>query len=128
MPWDQSRPVPWKRLLMFEAIYVGLFAAFVVVFQKNNVAGALSSIGFAVVLTTVVLYALLKFGYYPNWLRSRGELAEIRREKQAAREVVKARKAGKPAPTEERYRPAATRRTSTGPTNRPRRTRDTRKR
>ena len=112
---------------MFEGIYVALFGVFVVMFQKGKIASALSAIGFAVIITTMVLYALLKFGYYPNWLRSKTEMAALRADKIAARRAVKAAKAGKPAPVDERYRPAPTRRTSTGPTNRQRRTRDTRK-
>lgn len=132
MPWDQSRPVPWKRLLMFEGIYIGLFAGFILLVQRDQFAGAAASIGFAVVLTTIVLYALIKFGYHPNWLRSRAELAEIRAEKIAVRQAAKAEKSGRKAGTVTREvvreRPPPTRRTSTGATNRQRRTRATRKR
>ena len=129
MPWDQSRPVPWKRLLTFESIYVGIFAVFVLVVQRDKAGSAITSIGFAVVVTTVVMYALIKFGYHPNWLRSRAEMGEIRAEKAAARQATKAVKSGKPQPNADlRYRPAPTRRTSAGPNNQPRRTRDTRKR
>ena len=128
MPWDQSRPVPWKRLFTFEAVYLGLFTAFVVFFQRDKIGSALAAMGFAAVVTTFALYALIKFGYQPNWLKSRQEMAAIRSEKIAARRSTKARKAGKPAPAQDRYRPAPTKRTSSGPNNRPRRTNQTRKR
>ncbi len=129
MPWDQSRPVPWKRLLTFEAIYVGIFAGFVLIVQRDKIGSAVTSILFAVALTTILMYSLIKFGYHPNWLRSRAEMAAARSEKMAARRAMKAAKSGKPPPrTDVRDRPAPTKRTSAGPNNQPRRTRDTRKR
>jgi hypothetical protein len=133
MPWDQSRPIPWKRILTFEAVYLGLFAVFVLIFQSDKVAGAIVPMIFAAALTTVALVALIKFGYQPNWLKSRAEMAEIRAQKIAARQAMRAQKSGKPgkaasSAAPDRYRPAPTKRTSTGPTNRPRRTNKTRKR
>jgi hypothetical protein len=128
MPWDQTRPVPWKRLFTFEAVYLGLFTTFVVLFQRDKIGSALAAMAFAALVTTVALYALIKFGYQPSWLKSRQEMAAIRSEKIAARQAMKARKAGKPAPAQDRYRPAPTKRTSTGPSNRPRRPNKTRKR
>lgn len=130
MAWNRNRPVPWKRLFTFELIYAGLFAAFVVLFERDQVTSALSALLVAVVATTVLIAVLWKFGWNPAFLRSRTELAQIRAQRIAQRQAARAKKSGKPAPAAapERSRPAPTRRTSTGATNRPRRTRDNRKR
>jgi len=128
--WNRNRPVPWKRLFTFELIYAGLFAAFVVLFERDQVTSALSALLVAVVATTVLIAVLWKFGWNPAFLRSRTELAQIRAQRIAQRQAARAKKSGKPAQAAapERARPAPTRRTSTGATNRPRRTRDNRKR
>ena len=130
MPWDSSRRVPWKRLFTFELMYAGLFAAFILLFQRKQVVGSLTALVVAVVVTTIAISTLWKFGWTPAFLKSRGELQAIRAERIAQRQAARAVKAGKPVPsvTVDRSRPAPTKRTSTGPTNRPRRTRDTRKR
>lgn len=130
MAWNRNRPVPWKRLFTFELIYAGLFAAFVVLFERDQVTSALSALLVAVVATTVLIAVLWKFGWNPAFLRSRAELAQIRAQRIAQRQAARAKKSGKPvqAAAPERNRPAPTRRTSTGATNRPRRTRDNRKR
>lgn len=128
MPWNSQRVVPWKRLLTFELAYVGLFAAFLLVFQRDNIVASLVALGVAIVVTTVAISTLYKFGWDPAFLKSRGELAAVREERIRARQAAKARKQGRPAPEPERYRPAPTRRTSAGATNRPRRTTKTRKR
>ena len=67
MPWDSSRRVPWKRLLTFEGMYAGLFAAFLVVFERKNnqMAGGLIALGVAVVATTVLISVFWKFGWNP---------------------------------------------------------------
>ena len=93
-----------------------------------QIASALTALGAAVVITTGVIIVLYKFGWDPAFLKSRDELAQVRADRIAARQRARAVKAGKPEPAPERYRPAPTKRTSTGATNRQRRTRDTRKR
>ena len=128
MPWNPDRVVPWKRLFTFELAYVGLFAAFLLVFQRDNVVSSLVALGVAVVVTTILISVLYKFGWDPAFLKTRGELATVREERIRARQAAKARKQGRPEPEPERSRPAPTRRTSTGATNRPRRTSKTRKR
>lgn len=133
MAWQRNRPVPWKRLFTFELIYAGLFAAFVLLFERDKVTSALTALLVAVIATTVLIAVLWKFGWNPAFLRSRSELAQIRAERIAQRQAARAQKSGRstktPTPTApDRNRPAPTRRTSTGATNRPRRTRDNRKR
>jgi len=128
MAWDSTRKVPWKRILMFEGIYMGLFVAFILITRPEKMTSTVTSIVIAAVLTMFVLVALVKFGYQPNWLRSREEQAALRAEKMAARQDAKATKDGRTPPSEQRYQPAPTRRTSTGHTQHKRRTRATRKR
>jgi hypothetical protein len=123
--------VPWKRLFTFELMYAGLFAAFVLLFQRKQVVGSLTALVVAVVATTIAISVLWKFGWSPAFLKNRSELQAIRAERIAQRQAARAVKAGKPVPTTssvDRSRPAPTKRTSTGATNRPRRTRDKRKR
>ena len=128
MPWDRKRPLPWKRLLTFEGAYVGLFGAFVLLFQRSNVTSSLVALLVAVVATTILITVFWKFGWTPAFLRSKSELAQVRADRIAQRQAARAQKSGNATPEPERYRPAPTRRTSTGATNRQRRTRDTRKR
>lgn len=128
MPWNPERKLPWKRLAIFEGMYVALFALFVVMFQSKQLGSALGALAVAVVITTIVIIVCYKFGWDPAFLKSRDELAAVRAERIAARQRARAAKAGKPTPAAERYRPAPTKRTSTGATNRQRRTRSSRKR
>lgn len=130
MPWDKTRRVPWKRLFTFEGMYAGLFAAFVLLFQRKNdqLVSSFVALGVAVVATTVLISVFYKFGWSPAFLRSRSELQAIRAERVAQRQAARAARSGKTAREPERYRPAPTKRTSTGATNRPRRTRNNRKR
>jgi len=112
-------------------MYAGLFAAFVLLFQRKQVVGSLTALVVAVVATTIAISVLWKFGWSPAFLKNRSELQAIRAERIAQRQAARAVKAGKPVPTTssvDRSRPAPTKRTSTGATNRPRRTRDKRKR
>jgi hypothetical protein len=128
VPWNRHRALPWKRLLTFELAYVGLFAAFLAVFRRDDLASSAVAMGVAIVVTTIAIAVLYKFGWDPAFLKTRTELASVREERIRAREAARARKAGRPEPQPERYRPAPTKRTSTGATNRPRRTSKTRKR
>ena len=128
MPWDSRRTVPWKRLVTFEGMYAGLFGLFILAFNRKQAAGSLTALVVAVVVTTVVISVLWKFGWSPAFLKSRAELAQIRGARIAQRQAARAEKSGKPVAAPDRYRPAPTKRTSAGPSNRPRRTRDTRKR
>ena len=130
MPWDSSRRVPWKRLLTFELTYAGLFAALILLFQRKQVTGSIIALVVAVLATTLAISVLWKFGWSPAFLKSRSELQQIRTARINERQAARAARSGRPLPTStpDRYRPAPTKRTSTGATNRPRRTRDNRKR
>lgn len=108
MAWDSTRPVPWKRLLIEWAV-IGIVIAAVSYFGTNNHrAESYISIFLAGFVYLAVGAVLAKFGY------ARKSLKQIRTEttaRQAASNTA--------SPTI-RARPAPTSRTSTGPSNRPR--------
>jgi len=111
MAWDSTRPVPWKRL-MIEWLVIGVVVALVSWFVTDNrrpenyisivLAGGIY-VGFGALLA--------KLGY------ARKSLKQLRAEtaaQQAARSAASTGSANRP-------KPAPTKRTSTGPSNRPNR-------
>jgi len=111
MAWDSTRPVPWKRL-MIEWLVIGVVVALVSWFATDNrkpenyisivLAGGIY-VGFGALLA--------KLGY------ARKSLKQLRAEtaaQQAARSAA-------PSGAMNRPKPAPTKRTSTGPSNRPNR-------
>jgi hypothetical protein len=112
MAWDSTRPVPWKRL-MIEWLVIGAVVALVSWFITDNrkpenyisivLAGGVY-VGFGALLA--------KLGY------ARKSLKQLRAET-AEQQAARAAAAGRPAA--QRPKPAPTRRTSTGPSNRPNR-------
>ena len=116
MAWDANRPVPWQRLLREAAIFLvvgSLAMLFLVRHPKPStfvglVIGMLFYVGFVAVLS--------KFGY---------ERQSIRQAREQRRAIASA-----PAATSStaRPRPAPTRRTSTGPSQRPNRSTKKRRR
>jgi len=138
--FDATRPVPWKRLLTFVGIYsmivLGLFA----IIRPGQVARSLPGIVVGGTVALTLMAVLTKFGWNPTMLRSKEEIAEARAQRAAAKAKPAssssgkstsrsgASTAGEDAIEGPRPKPAPTKRTSTGATNNPRRTRDTRKR
>ena len=106
MAWDSSRPVPWKRLIVQWAVIGTVVAVVSLVFTDNREAGSYLSIFFAGFIYLGLGAVLAKFGYRQKSLK------EMRAEAAAAapRTVSPTAKA-KPAPTK---------RTSTGPSQQPR--------
>jgi hypothetical protein len=106
MAWDQTRPVPWLRLVREWLLYAAIMAVvFVVFFRGGSLVGAFAGL-FASGPLYVALGALLaKLGYQRKTLR------ELRAER-TARGASTA--GGEPAPEQPRPRPAPTRRTSGG--------------
>lgn len=119
MAWDATRPVPWARLTKEWAIYAVLMTVVFLALFRDSVSWG-SAVGLAISLPMyLVLGAVLaKFGY------QRASLKQIRSQRAAAPSLSRT----EPTRPAERHRPAPTKRTSTGPSQRPRRTRDTRKR
>ncbi len=113
MAWDQSRPVPWKRLAiewLVIAVVVGAISFFV---TKNNRAANYLTIVLAGPLYIGFGALLAKLGY------ARKSVKQLRAE-EAARQEQKARETARGGGTAgPRPKPAPTSRTSSGPTNRP---------
>lgn len=115
MAWDPTRPVPWKRLLREWVLYAGLMAiVFLFVLRDDLSLGPFLGLAASAPLYLVIGAVLAKFGYQRKTLKQlRAETAA----KQAEATSARASSAGGP----NRPRPAPTRRTSTGPSNRPNR-------
>src|SRR5689334_14308531 len=113
MAWDASRPVPWKRFAKEWLIYAVVFAAAILVVKRDDVRPT----QFIWILFSLPVWVgfsglLAKFGY------QRKTFKEIRAETQqrvAAQEAQRKVAAGSTS----RAKPAPTRRTSSGPSNRP---------
>lgn len=105
--WDATRPVPWRRLLKEWVIYAAIMAAILAVLFRDE--GRLVPIlgGLLVSLPLYLVFGavLAKFGY------QRKTLADLRTPRAEPQDAT-AEPAGRP-------KPAPTRRTSTGPSNRP---------
>ncbi len=108
MGWDNSRPVPWQRLIREWLVYAAIMSAvFVIFFRGGNVVGAIAG-----VLVSGPLYlgfgaVMAKFGYQRQRLKD-----------------VRPKPAGESASSDssdrsERAKPAPTSRTAGGG-NRPR--------
>jgi hypothetical protein len=116
LAWDANRPVPWQRLVREAGIFLvigALATVFLVKHPKPStfvglLIGMLFYVGFVAVLS--------KFGY---------ERQSIRQARERRRAIASA-----PAATSQtaRQRPAPTRRTSTGPSQRPNRSTKKRRR
>jgi hypothetical protein len=108
--WDSTRPVPWQRLVRDWLIYVSIMAAlFLVIYRDELSAGPFVGLAISGPVFVAIGAVLAKFGY------QRKTLSDLKRDTQVKR-ASEAQAAGH-AP---RNRPAPTRRTSTGPSNRPR--------
>jgi hypothetical protein len=142
MAWDSSRQVPWKKLAVYAAIYAVTLSIIIALgngHKKLNSAIVSSVFGFLIAATFMVV--MIKFGWKPAWLRSRQEIAEIRQARIDARQArTSAKRSGRGASTSTststsaeslaggpRPKPAPTSRTSTGPSQYPRRTTKTRR-
>lgn len=128
MAWDSSRPVPWKRLFTFVAIYAAIIVAITALTSRDRFAAALPGLAVGVILATAVMVAMTKLGWTLPMLRSREEIAQIRAEKSAAKAPPEASSSAADPGATRRERPAPTKRTSTGHSQHPRRTTKTRRR
>ncbi len=111
MRWDSKRVVPWKRLLIEWVIVAAAIILITVVFSQGSLrdAVAASVLGGAIYLGFGFLLA--KIGY------ARKTLKQIRAATAAAQAQQLAAAQSGPA---HRARPAPTKRTSTGPSQHPR--------
>lgn len=110
MAWDANRPIPWRRLLREAAIFVVIGALAITFLVRHPKPGDYVGLAIGMVFYVTFVAVLSKFGY---------QRQSIRQARQR-REAAVAQAAAAPA-TGSRTRPAPTRRTSTGPSQRPNR-------
>lgn len=112
MAWDSTRPVPWRRLIRDWVLYFGIMiVVFVAFFHDRMTTGTVVGLVASGPLFVALGAVLAKLGY------TRKTLKQMRSE---PREPAAPRAQRSPTPTSSaRNRPAPTRRTSTGPKNRP---------
>jgi hypothetical protein len=107
--WDANRPIPWRRLAREATIFLVIGAIALTLLVKHRQPGTYLGLVIGMVFYVGFVAVLAKFGYERQSLRQ----ARVRRQ---------ALPKGSSAPAEGvRQRPAPTRRTSTGPSQRPNR-------
>jgi len=114
--WDPNRPVPWKRLIREAAIFLVIGGLAMVIFVKHPKPGSFVGLLIGMLFYVGFVAVLSKFGYERQSIR----------EARAKREAV-ATAAAAPVPGA-KARPAPTKRTSTGPSQRPNRSTKKRRR
>jgi uncharacterized membrane protein YfcA len=116
LAWDANRPIPWQRLLREAAIFVVIGAVAIAFLVKHPKAGDFAGLVIGMIFYVAFVAVLSKFGY----------------QRQSIREARERRRALAAAPTAaavaSRQRPAPTRRTTTGPSQRPNRSNKKRRR
>jgi len=107
--WDANRPVPWKRLMREAAIFLVVGSLAMAIFVKHPQVGTFVGLFIGMVFYVGFVAVLSKFGF----------------ERQSIREARARREALATAPSASvpgaKPRPAPTKRTSTGPSQRPNR-------
>lgn len=101
MAWDNSRPVPWNRLIREWLLYAAIMTAvFLVFFRNDNVLGAIAGVLISGPMYLGFGAIMAKFGY------QRTRLKDARRSAKSAEEAtatssptVAAGPRSKPAPT-----------------------------
>lgn len=105
MGWDNSRPVPWQRLIREWLIYAAIMSAvFIIFFRGNNVLGAIAGVLISGPLYLAFGAVLAKFGY------QRQRLKDLRSTSDNDRDAT----SSPSADVSDRRRPAPTSRTSGG--------------
>lgn len=122
MAWDATRPVPYGRLTKEWLLYAAFMTAVFLAFFRDSVSWG-SAVGLAISYPMYLALGavLAKLGY------QRASLKQLRSQR-AATAPASSSSAERSTPAASRDRPAPTKRTSTGPSQHPRRTRSSRKR
>ncbi len=123
MAWDPNRPVPWKRLFREASIFLALGVIAFALFLKKAQVGSYVGLVLGMFIYVGTSAALAKFGYTRQSMKD-ARAAQMARSKNKADQ----RKGGGRGPSRgaslaSRPRPAPTRRTTTGPSQRPSRKR-----
>jgi uncharacterized membrane protein YfcA len=116
LAWDANRPVPWQRLLREAGIFLVIGALAMVFLVKHPKASTFAGLFIGMLFYVAFVALLSKFGY---------ERQSIRQARERRRAVASTPAASSQAA---RQRPAPTRRTSTGPSQRPNRSTKKRRR
>ena len=116
MAWDANRPVPWRRLGREAAIFLVIGAVALTIIVKKRAPGNYFGLVLGMVFYVGFVAVLAKFGY------ERQSIRQARERRRAAPDRTTT--AAQPV----RQRPAPTRRTSTGPSQRPNRSTKKRRR
>lgn len=110
MGWDQSRPVPWDRLIRDWLLYAAIMTAvFLVFFRSNNPIGAIAGVLISGPLYLAVGAVMAKFGYTRKRFK---ELREEGREQAASRSAAKREASASTEADTTRRKPAPTSRTA----------------
>ncbi|MEA3184506.1 MAG: hypothetical protein QOJ74_983 [Ilumatobacteraceae bacterium] len=118
MAWDANRPVPWRRLAREATIFLVIGAVALTLLVKHRQVGTYTGLVIGMVFYVAFVALLSKFGYERQSIRQ----ARDRRQAMAAARPAAA------ADGATRQRPAPTRRTTTGPSQRPNRSTKKRRR
>ncbi|MFT4656003.1 MAG: hypothetical protein ACJAXA_001306 [Candidatus Aldehydirespiratoraceae bacterium] len=112
MAWDASRPVPWNRLIKEWLIYVGVMAALLAIFFRDNgLAGALAGVLISGPLYLFFGFIMAKFGY------QRKSLKELRTPQASSSKSKK--KSSEPDDEDTTKRPPGPTKRTSGGGNRP---------
>ena len=114
--WDAKRPIPWRRIAREAAIFLVIGGLALTLLVKDRKVGTYVGLVIGMVFYVAFVALLSKFGYQRQSLR----------EARARRLAVTQRTTAAAQPL--RQRPAPTRRTSTGPSQRPNRSTKKRRR
>ena len=107
MGWDNSRPVPWKRLIREWLLYAAIMSAvFVIFFRGDNVIGAIAGVLISGPLYLGFGAVMAKFGY------QRQRLKDVRAASDAAPDPTGS--AATASHASSRSKPAPTSRTAGG--------------
>jgi hypothetical protein len=121
MAWDSNRPVDYRRIFRDWLLIAGAMAVLIAVIPSMREGSNLASMIVSLVATLPIWFGLswvmAKLGY------QRKSLAELRAARAAAAAPKASGGATAAAAATERPRPAPTKRTSSGPSNRPQRKR-----
>jgi hypothetical protein len=117
LAWDANRPIPWRRLLREATIFIVVGALAISFLVKHPKVGDYVGLLLGMIFYVAFVALLSKFGY---------ERQSIRQARERRRAVMAQAPAASTPGT--RQRPAPTRRTSTGPSQRPNRSTKKRRR
>jgi hypothetical protein len=114
--WDANRPIPWRRIAREATIFLVIGGVALTLLTKHRQVGTYVGLVVGMIFYVGFVAVLAKFGYQRQSIRE----ARERRVAVTARATTSAQPG--------RQRPAPTRRTSTGPSQRPNRSTKKRRR